>query len=374
MTFSRILFILFALFAVAGGVDYIISNRFGLGKAFERGITTMGPLALTMTGMMVLAPLLADLLSPVILPLFNLMGVDPAMFAGSLLACDMGGAPLADRLALDPEGALLGGMVCSSLLGVTVTFTIPVSMGMLKAEDRPYAAKGILCGIITVPLGIFVGGLVAGIAPLKVLLNLLPTLLPALLIALGLWKCERIIIKLFSWFGRIMTAVSVLGLLLALFQKLTGWVLISSLAPVEDAILVVGEIALLLAGAFPMMHLIAKLLNRPLLALGRRLGVNAVSVTGLLTTTVNSIATFDTVKDMDPRGKVLNMAFAVSAAFVFGDHLAFAGGWDPKAIPAMMAAKLTAGVTALMLALAVTRRFQGGESNPKEGSQPPSAS
>ena len=374
MTFTKILFILFALFAVAGGVDYILSNRFGLGKAFERGITTMGPLALTMTGMMVLAPLLADLLSPVILPLFDLMGVDPAMFAGSLLACDMGGAPLADRLALDPEGALLGGMVCSSLLGVTITFTIPVSMGMLGAEDRPCAAKGILCGIITVPLGIFVGGLVAGIAPLKVLLNLLPTLLPALLIALGLWKCERVIIKLFSWFGRIMTAGSVLGLLLALFQKLTGWVLLSSLSPVEDAILVVGEIALLLAGAFPMMHLIAKLLNRPLLALGRKLGVNAVSVTGLLTTTVNSIATFDTVKDMDPRGKVLNMAFAVSAAFVFGDHLAFAGGWNPQAIPAMMAAKLTAGVTALALALVVTRGLRGGDSPPKEGAQSPSAS
>ena len=142
----------------------------------------------------------------------------------------------------------------------------------------------------------------------------------------------------------------------------------------EDAILVVGEIALLLAGAFPMMHLIAKLLNRPLLALGRRLGVNAVSVTGLLTTTVNSIATFDTVKDMDPRGKVLNMAFAVSAAFVFGDHLAFAGGWDPEAIPAMMAAKLTAGVTALALALVVTRRLRGEEIPPKEGSQSPSAS
>jgi ethanolamine transporter len=150
--------------------------------------------------------------------------------------------------------------------------------------------------------------------------------------------------------------------------------LISSLAPVEDAILVVGEIALLLAGAFPMMHLIARLLNRPLLALGRKLGVNAVSVTGLLTTTVNSIATFDTVKDMDPRGKVLNMAFAVSAAFVFGDHLAFAGGWDPAAIPAMMAAKLTAGATALALALVVTRGLRGGDSPQKEGSQSPSAS
>jgi ethanolamine transporter len=77
---------------------------------------------------------------------------------------------------------------------------------------------------------------------------------------------------------------------------------------------------------------------------------------------------------MDPRGKVLNMAFAVSAAFVFGDHLAFAGGWDPEAIPAMMAAKLTAGVTALALALVVTRGLRGGDSPKREGSQSPSAS
>ncbi len=359
MTFSQILFIIFALFAVVGGIDYVISNRFGLGKTFERGITTMGPLALTMTGMIVLAPLLAELLSPVVLPLYGWMGVDPAMFAGSLLACDMGGAPLADGLTSDPQGALLGGIICSSLLGVTMTFTIPVAMGMLREEDRPYAAKGILCGIITVPLGILAGGLVAGIPALKVLRNLLPTLLPALLIALGLWKCERIIIKLFTRFGRFMTALSTLGLLLALIQKLTGWVVIPSLTPVEDAFLIVGEIALILAGAFPMMHLITKLLRRPLLALGRKMGVNETSVTGLLTTTVNSIATFDTVASMDPRGKVLNMAFAVSAAFVFGDHLAFTGGWNPSAIPALIAAKLTAGLTAFALALFITRTRKG---------------
>ena len=186
MTFSRVLFIVFTLFAVAGGLDYIFGSRLGLGKAFARGFSTMGPLALTMTGMIVLAPLLAKLLSPVILPLFGWMGVDPAMLAGCLLACDMGGAPLAEALTSDPQGAILGGIVCSSLLGVTVTFTIPVAMGMLSEGDRPYAAKGILCGIITIPAGILVGGLVAGIHLRKVLINLLPTLLPALLIALGL--------------------------------------------------------------------------------------------------------------------------------------------------------------------------------------------
>lgn len=356
MSFSSILFIIFTVFAVLGGLDYMIGNRFGLGKAFERGIVTMGPLALAMTGMIVLAPFLAEVLSPVVLPVFNWMGVDPAMFAGSILACDMGGAPLADKLANDPQGAVLGGIVCASLLGATITFTIPVAMGIIKEEDRPFAAKGILCGIITVPLGIFTGGLVAGIPVLKVLHNLLPTLLLALLIALGLWKFEKVIIRLFTYFGKFMTALATLGLLVALVQKFTSLVIIPSLAPVGDAFLVVGEIALLLAGAFPMMELIAKLLRKPLMALGRKMGVNEHAVTGFLTTTVNSIATFDSLENMDPKGKVLNMAFAVSAAFVFGDHLAFTGGWNPSAIPALIVGKLTAGITALALALLMTRR------------------
>ena len=361
MSFSDILFLIFSVFAVLGGLDYILSNRFGIGKSFEQGLMTMGPLALSMTGMIVLAPLLADLLSPVVLPVFQWMGVDPAMLAGSLLACDMGGAPLADSLTADPQGALLGGIVCSSLLGVTVTFTIPVAMGMIRKEDQPYAAKGILCGIITIPLGILAGGLAAGIPLLKVLRNLLPTLLPAALIALGLWLCERVTIRVFTVFGRCMTALSVGGLLAGLIQHLTGFTIHPRLAPVEDALLTVGEIALLLAGAFPLMALVSRLLRKPLPALGRRMGVSEASVTGLLTTTVNSIATFGSLGGMDPRGKVLNMAFAVSAGFVFGDHLAFTGGWNPAAIPALIIAKLTAGVTALILALLITGKERAAD-------------
>ena len=53
-------------------------------------------------------------------------------------------------------------------------------------------------------------------------LSIFTSLLPALLIALGLWKFERVVIRLFTWFGRIMTALSVLGLLAGLTQSLTG--------------------------------------------------------------------------------------------------------------------------------------------------------
>ena len=358
MTAEKILFLIFAVFAVLGALDRILGNRMGVGGAFERGILTMGPLALSMIGMIVLAPVLADWLRPVIAPLYQWIGADPAVFAGSLLACDMGGAPLAEALTDDPAAAALGGYIISSMLGVTVTFTVPVAMGVLSKEDKPFAAKGILCGILTVPVGVLIGGLAAGFPLLMVLKNLLPILPLSLLIALGLWKAERFLIRAFTVFGWCMTALATLGLLLASLSYFLGRTVLPGMAPLDEALLTVGRIAVVLSGAFPLMHLLTKLLKTPLRALGAKLGMNEVSVGGLLATSVNSIATFDTVREMDTRGKVVNMAFAVSAAFVFGDHLAYTAGEEPSMILSLIAGKLAAGVTALLLALWLTRKKQ----------------
>jgi ethanolamine transporter len=60
------------------------------------------------------------------------------------------------------------------------------------------------------------------------------------------------------------------------------------------------------------------------------------------------------VKEMDYRGKVVNIAFAVSAAFVFGDHLGFAAGFAPEILPAMIAGKLAGGIAAVTVALWLT--------------------
>ena len=64
----------------------------------------------------------------------------------------------------------------------------------------------------------------------------------------------------------------------------------------------------------------------------------------------NNIAMFNIMGEMNPKGKILNVAFAVSAAFVFGDHLGFAAGNDAQMIFPMIAGKLVAGVTALIVA------------------------
>ena len=355
MSVHEILITVMAAFAALGAIDRICGNRFGLGKEFEEGILAMGSLAMAMLGIITLAPVLASLLRPVVVPVFSFLGADPAMFAGTILACDMGGGALAQQMTQDPEAAVLGGLICGSMLGATIVFTIPVALGILDESDHPAMAKGILCGIVTIPVGILAGGLVAGFSILMVLRNLIPIILIAAVIALGLWKAEKAMIRGFAVFGKGVVALITAGLALAILEELTGVVILPSMAPIEEGFLTVGAIAVVLAGAFPLVFVVTKLLQKPLEKLGDRLGINHKAAAGLIASLANSIATFGLVREMDYRGKVVNIAFAVSAAFVFGDHLGFTAGFAPEMLPALIAGKLAGGISAVAVAVWLTR-------------------
>ena len=356
MSAHEILIAVMAVFAVLGAIDRIGGNRFGIGQEFENGILAMGSLAIAMIGVISLAPVLAAILRPVVVPVFGLLGADPAMFAGTILACDMGGGALAMEMTTDTDAALLGGVLTGSMLGATIVFTIPVAMGILSEEDRPAMAKGILCGIVTIPLGVLAGGIVAGFEIGMVLRNLIPIVLIAALIALGLWKAEKAMIRGFAAFGKGVVAVITVGLAAAIVEALTGITLIPGMAPITEGFLTVGSIAIVLAGAFPLVFVLTKLLRRPLMKLGKMLGVNDVAAAGLVASLANSIATFGMVKEMDRRGKIVNIAFAVSAAFVFGDHLGYTAGFAPEMMGGMIVGKLVGGASAVVVALWLTRR------------------
>ena len=356
MSAHEILIAVMAVFAVLGAIDRIGGNKFGIGKEFEDGILAMGSLAIAMIGVITLAPVLAAILKPVVVPVFGLLGADPAMFAGTILACDMGGGALAVEMTTNADAALLGGVLTGSMLGATIVFTIPVAMGILEEEDRPAMAKGILCGIVTIPIGVLVGGLVAGFDIGMVLRNLIPIVLIAALIALGLWKAEKAMIRGFAAFGKGVVAVITIGLAAAIVEALTGIGLIPGMAPITEGFLTVGSIAIVLAGAFPLVFVLTRLLRRPLIKLGKWLGVNDVAAAGLVASLANSIATFGMVREMDKRGKIVNIAFAVSAAFVFGDHLGFTAGFAPEMMGAMIAGKLAGGISAVAVALWLTRK------------------
>ncbi len=347
-----------AIFAVIGALDKITGNHLKLGDEFEKGLHTLGPLSLSMLGMMTIAPVLADLLLPLITPVAGVCGFDPSAVAGILIANDMGGAALADSVATDPVLGAFHGLCVASMLGATVSFTIPVALQSAKKENHDDVLLGLLCGISTIPVGCFISGLVMGISPIKVILNLLPAILISLIIVIGLLKLPKATIKVFSVFGKIISILITCGLALGIFQTLTGKVILENTAPLMESAATVFTICITLAGTFPLIAIISKILKKPLSALGKKLELDDTSVIGLIATLANSIATMESADKMNRKGRVLNLAFAVSAAFVFGDHLAFTLSYNGEYILPVIIGKLVAGATALVVASVLVKKIK----------------
>lgn len=363
MNVNEIVIYIMTFFMAVGAIDRILGNKLGIGEQFEEGINAMGALAISMVGVISLAPVLAKVLLPIVDPVFEMMGADPSVFATSLLALDMGGYPLAQELAKTPEAAQFSGIIIGSMLGPTIVFSIPVALGIIEKEDHPYLAKGILAGIVTIPIGCFVGGLVAGYPVGMILSNLIPIIIFALLIAIGLFFIPEKMIAGFGWFAKFVVALITVGLAAGIIEALTGIVIIPGMDPLSDGFQVVGDIAIVLAGAYGLVWFITKAFSKPLMKIGEKMGMNEIAAAGLIATLANNIPMFGMMKDMNTRGKVINVAFAVSAAFVFGDHLGFVAGVNEKdMILPMIIGKLVGGATAIIMAMIILKR-EGTESS-----------
>lgn len=365
LSINSIIIFIMMIFMIVGAVDKIRGNKKGYGEQFEEGFYAMGPLAIAMAGVVAAAPVLAIILKPVIVPVYELFGADASMFATTLLACDMGGYPLAMNLAADENIGNFAGLILGTMMGPTIVFTIPVALSIIKKEDRPFLGAGILAGLITVPLGCIAGGLVMNMTPYKIsigsiLVNLIPVIIIAGLIIVGLWFIPQKMISGFNKFGTGVTVVITFFTAVAVFEYQTGikFPLMNIMVepdadgaiPLESGLLVCGQISIVLIGAFPMVKWITDTFSKPLEKIGEKMGMNDAGSTGLIATLANNIAMFNIMKDMNAKGKILNVAFAVSAAFVFGDHLGFTAGVNNSMIFPVIVGKLTAGVTALILA------------------------
>lgn len=359
MGINEIIMYIMVIFMILGAVDKMIGNKFGLGEKFEEGIMAMGSLAMSMVGIIILAPILAKILSPVIVPIYQFLGADPSMFATSLIAIDMGGFQLAQQMALNTQAGLFAGVILGSMMGPTIVFSIPVALGIIDKKDHRFLATGVLSGMVTIPIGCFVGGLIMGMPLMVIVKNLVPIILFAVLIALGLWFKPESMIKGFSVFGQAIVIVGTFGLALGAIQSMVGVTAIPGIGNVREGIQTVGSIAMTLAGAFTLVFVITKVFRKPLLKLGKALGMNETAAAGLVATLANNIPMFEMMKDMDDRGKIINVAFAVSAAFVFGDHLGFTAGVAKEMIFPMIVSKLVAGVTAIGVAMFMANRVLG---------------
>ncbi|MEG2096549.1 MAG: ethanolamine utilization protein EutH, partial [Pseudoflavonifractor sp.] len=99
ISINTVIMAIMMIFMVVGAIDKIRGNKLGYGEEFENGFNAMGSLAIAMAGVVAAAPVLAMVLGPLLKPVYGLVGADASMFATTILACDMGGYPLAMQLA-----------------------------------------------------------------------------------------------------------------------------------------------------------------------------------------------------------------------------------------------------------------------------------
>lgn len=355
---NQVLMILMAAGAVLGGVDRLRGNRRGYGDKFESALMLLGSMALSMAGMICLAPVLAEWLGRVIVPLYQFIGVDPAMF-GSVLAIDMGGYQLAKELAADPQVGRYAGIIPSAIFGCTLVFTIPVGMGMIPKADRPFFARGIMLGLAAMPVGLVVGGLLCGLSVLDCLRQNLPIFALALLLLLGLWKMPDKMVKGFCLLSEGIRWLVTIGLILAAVESMTGWNPIPGMAPIEEAMEVVSSIGVVLLGSLPAAEFLRRRLVRPFALLGEKMGMKPQSLTGMLVGLVSALPTLSMYQDMDNRGKVASGAFLVSGTSLLAAHMAFAVSTEPQMLGALIAGKLCGALAAVALALWLQREKPG---------------
>ena len=368
ISINSVIMLIMMIFMLVGAIDKIRGNKLGYGEKFEDGFNAMGGLAMSMAGVVAAAPVLSMLLGPILKPIYGIFGANPAMFATTLLACDMGGYPLAMQLAGDDIAiGNFAGLILGTMMGPTIVFTIPVALGIIKKEDRGYLGAGVLAGMITIPIGCIVGGLMMNtLAPeyhlsiITIIQNLIPVIIIAALIVIGLWCAPGPMIKGFNVFGTGVTIVITALTAIAVFEQITGimfpvfHIMVENPSDgsrgLDSGLLTCGQIAIVLIGAFPMVEWITRTFGGALSKLGGALGMNDKGSAGLVATLANNIAMFNIMGEMNPKGKLLNVAFSVSAAFVFGDHLGFTAGNNPDMIFPVIVGKLVAGITAIIVA------------------------
>lgn len=346
-----------AIGILIGMTDMLAGNRFGVGEKFRQGFELIGSMMLSMAGIMALAPAIAELLNPFIVPLFQAVGIDPGMM-GILLCSDMGGYQLAMSLAENRTVGILAGGITAGMLGGTLIFSIPLGFTLVKKEDHPYFSKGILIGISSIPVGSILAGILLRLPLRDVLRNNIPVLGLSLMIVLGFLFRQDTVVRAMVWFGKIVNVIGLIGIGLGSFTYLTGIRLIPGMGDILEMMGIVCSVTITMLGMFPILELFSRLVQPLLLKMEKRTGLGGAGCSGIIFTMASAAPVFSDMKNMDKRGIVINAAWISCCAALFGSQLGLVMSIGQEYIVPYLAGKSAAGLTALAAAIILTGKMK----------------
>ena len=352
---ENIILYIVSIFFILGIIDYIIGGKLKLSDGIEEGIKSMGVLALSMIGILSITPIISTILTEYIIPLFSKSIIEPSIISSSLIAVDMGGYKIAEAIGRSTSEIYFSGILISSILGCTISFTLPLALGMIKESDIEILCNGILCGIVTLPIGLFIGGLLLNMPIMTILKDLLPIIFISLIIIIGLYKIPNKMIQYFKILSKCIFILGLIGLGIQGVISITGIEIIKGLLPLEEAIVIVGKIAIFLAGANVMLKVIRVLFNKNIDKLKDKLDINSESVSALIGSLASALMVFTSFDKLDYRGKIICSAFSVAGAYVFGGQLGYVVTEAKEIVLIYILVKLICGFSAIMLAMKISK-------------------
>lgn len=348
---DKIVLIIISMFFLISGLDFIRGNKMGLGEKFKDGILSAGTLIISMAGIFAFSPLIGQVIGIVLIPIGKIFSVDPSVFPSMFLATDMGALGIAEKISLNMEMYHISGVIIASTLGATISFSIPLALGLIKGEHHDDFYKGLMYGLITVPLAPIIASLMLKIDIKTMLINISPMLGLTLILCFGMFKFRDKLINFLTLLGKGIQKISIIGLLAMGVISILGLEVSGVMLPIDETLGVTGRIALFLGGAYPMIDFITEKFVKVFKKIGDKADLNEYAISSLLGSLASNIIIFKNFDKLESNGRIICTAFSISAACVIGGQMGFVSFKAPDILMVYIVSKLFAGISALVLVI-----------------------
>ncbi|MBU9895970.1 ethanolamine utilization protein EutH [Holdemanella biformis] len=335
---NPIIFILLC-FAALGLFDKMLNNRLGLASSFDRGIITMGDFMMSVGGFYCIA--IAFLNGHA-----NLFE-NKEMIISSLLAPDLGGYSIIESMTHVDNILIFCGVLLTSTLGCLISFQLPIFLNELDKDDLNHYLKGIIYGILGLLPVLIVAGIILQIP--NFIVSFLPVIIIcAILIGLFFISFQTLIVVL-TLFSKL---VQILGYIFFFLVCLTFFfnMNFTNATLINDALRIVFQMSIIVCGSLVFCEIILRKFSNQIERIGQILNIDKYSVMGIILSFGTSIAMLPLFGKMNRKGKILNAAFSLSGAFVFGGQLGFIASVNPNSVTWFVVVKLVAGMLGLLIA------------------------
>ena len=337
------------ILCLIGLIDKILNNKLGLVAAFDKGMDSMGGIAMSMIGFYCIAITLIQNNVDVITKISADSSLDPSIVVGSILAPDMGGFSIVSGLG-NSTFLIFSGVILTATLGQTISFQLPIFLASLKKEDLNPFISGLVYGILSLPIILVAVAWYLQIPNL--LINLLPIIILCVILVIALYVSYDKTIFVLTLLGYLIRIISILLFGMVVLQLFFDTLPFTTTALISDAMVIVLRMCIVVCGSMILSDLIIKRFSRMIFMIGQKLGVNSASVMGLLLSLGTSIAMIPLFSQMDRKGKMMNAAFSVSGAYVLGGQLGFISSVvDGNGVIIYMISKIIAGLLAIVFVL-----------------------